>query len=132
MIDPLITFVLLAAIAAISIGAARIVSWVLDRRDRAAVQRAKEAAFVAQARAELDATGWTEDDESAYQRNPSAYDRELPGMWEASDFMGGRDYDLDPVTRSEALYQAEIAATKRGDLLAAAELACMRGQGDEP
>lgn len=82
MIDPLITFVLLAAIAAVSIGAARIVSWLLDRRDRAAVQRAKEAAIVAQARAELAATGWT----------PS----------------------------HEALYQAEIAATKRGDLLAAA------------
>ncbi|MBA0255132.1 MULTISPECIES: hypothetical protein [unclassified Stenotrophomonas] len=101
MIDPLITFVLLAAIAVVSIGAARIVSWLLDRRDRAAVQRAKEAAIVAQARAELDATGWTEDDEAAYQRDPYAYDRELPGMWEASDFMGGRDYELDPVTRDE-------------------------------
>ncbi len=85
MIDPLITFTLLGAIAAISIGAARIVSWLLDRRDRAAVQRAKEAAFVAQARAELAATGWTPD--------------------------------------HEALYQAEIAATKRSDLLAAAHYA---------
>nr|WP_313503445.1 hypothetical protein [Stenotrophomonas pavanii] len=85
MVDPLITFVLLAAIAVVSIGAARIVSWLLDRRDRAAVQRAKEAAIVAQARAELAATGWT------------------PGH--------------------EALYQAEIAATKRGDLLAAARYA---------
>ncbi len=94
MIDPLVTFVLLAAIAAVSIGAARIVSWLLDRRDHVAVQRAKEAAIVAQARAELAATGWS------------------PGH--------------------EMLYQAEIAATKRGDLLAAAELACMRGQGDEP
>lgn len=93
MVDPLITFVLLAAIAVISIGAARIVSWLLDRCDQVAAQRAKEAAIVAQARAELAATGW-----SPYH---------------------------------EMLYQAEIAATKRGDLLAAAELACMRGQGDE-
>ncbi|MBH1680300.1 hypothetical protein I5U88_00740 [Stenotrophomonas maltophilia] len=85
MVDPLITFVLLAAIAAVSIGAARIVSWLLDRRDRAAVRRAKEAAIVAQARAELAATGWTPD--------------------------------------HETLYQAEIAATKRGDLLAAANYA---------
>jgi len=82
MTGPLIAFSLLAAIVAASIGAARIVSWLLDRRDCAAVQRAKEAAFVAQAQAELAATGWTPDDES--------------------------------------LYQAEIAATKRGDLLAAA------------
>lgn len=67
MIDPLVTFVLLAAIAAVSIGAARIVSWVLDRRDRAAVQRAKEAAIVAQARAELAASGWTAADEAAFQ-----------------------------------------------------------------
>lgn len=85
MTEPLLAFVLLAAIAVVSIGAARIVSWLLDRRDCAAVQRAKEAAFVAQARAELAATGWT------------------------------ADY--------ETLYQAEIAATKRGDLLAAARFA---------
>ncbi|AUI07617.1 hypothetical protein [Stenotrophomonas maltophilia] len=85
MVDPLITFVLLAAIAAVSIGAARIVSWLLDRRDHAAVRRAKEAAIVAQARAELAATGWTPD--------------------------------------HETLYQAEIAATKRGDLLAPANYA---------
>lgn len=88
MIDPLVTFVLLAAIAVVSIGAARIVSWLLDRRDCVAAQRAKEAAIVAQARAELAATGWT----------PS----------------------------HEALYQAEIAATKRGDLLAAARYAGQR------
>lgn len=67
MVDPLITFVLLAAIAVVSIGAARIVSWLLDRRDHAAVQRAKEAAIVAQARAELAASGWTVEDEAAYQ-----------------------------------------------------------------
>lgn len=94
MIDPLITFALLAAVVAASIGGARVVSWLLDRRDRYAVHRAKEVAFVALARAELAATGWSPD--------------------------------------HEMLYQAEIAATKRGDLLAAAELACMRGQGDEP
>ncbi|UGB17244.1 hypothetical protein LQ330_14095 [Stenotrophomonas maltophilia] len=85
MIDPFIAFALLAAIAVVSIGAARIVSWLLGRRDRAAVRRAKEAAIVAQARAELAATGWTPD--------------------------------------HETLYQAEIAATKRGDLLAAARYA---------
>lgn len=83
--EPLLAFTLLGAIAAISIGAARIVSWLLDRRDRAAVQRTKEATFVAQALAELAATGWTPDQESHYQ--------------------------------------AEIAATKRGDLLPAARYA---------
>lgn len=123
MFDAISSFALLGAIAAISIGAARIVSWLLDRRGESARRSAYEAAFVAQAGAELAASGWTEDDESAYQRDPYAYDRELPGMWEASDFMDGRDYDLDPVTPSEKLYQAEIAATKRGDLLAAARYA---------
>nr|WP_312392354.1 hypothetical protein [Stenotrophomonas geniculata] len=123
MIDPFIAFVLLAAIVAVSIGSAKLVSWCLDRRGESARRSAHEAAFVDQARAELAATGWTEDDESAYQRAPYAYDRELPGMWEASDFVGGRDYDQDPVTSSEKLYQAEIAATKRGDLLAAARFA---------
>jgi len=67
MIDPFIAFVLLAAIVAVAIGAARIVSWLLDRRDRAAAQRAKEAAFVFQARAELAASGWTAQDEDRYQ-----------------------------------------------------------------
>ncbi len=85
MIDPLITFVLLAAGVAVSIGGAKLVSWLLDRRDGTASQQSREAAFVAQARAELAATGWTPD--------------------------------------HETLYQAEIAATKRGDLLAAARYA---------
>lgn len=101
MTEPTLVFCLLAAIVAVSIGIAKLVSWCLDRPGESAPRSAREAAFVAQARAELDATGWTEDDEAAYQRDPSAYDRELPGMWGASDFMGGRDYEQDPVTRDE-------------------------------
>lgn len=85
MTEPLLAFALLGAIAATSIGCARIVSWLLDRRDYTASQQSREAAFVAEARADLAATGWTPDDET--------------------------------------LYQAEIAATKRGDLLAAAHYA---------
>ncbi|MCM2523175.1 hypothetical protein NDN64_01190 [Stenotrophomonas maltophilia] len=88
MIDPFIAFVLLAAIVAVSIGSAKLVSWCLDRRGESARRSAHEAAFVAQARAELAATGWTPSDET--------------------------------------LYQAEIAATKRGDLLAAAHFAEQR------
>ncbi|WP_329772053.1 hypothetical protein [Stenotrophomonas maltophilia] len=82
---PLFAFALIGAIAAVSIGCAKLVSWLLDRRDYTASQQSREAAFVAQARAELAATGWTPD--------------------------------------HETLYQAEIAATKRGDLLAAARYA---------
>ncbi|RXK68349.1 hypothetical protein ERT44_05935 [Stenotrophomonas sp. MA5] len=67
MTEPLLALALLGAIAAISIGGARIVSWLLDRRDHAAVQRAKEAAVVAQARAELAASGWTAEEEAAFQ-----------------------------------------------------------------
>ncbi|MBN5086499.1 hypothetical protein JY460_00010 [Stenotrophomonas maltophilia] len=85
MTEPLTAVALLGAIVAVFIGAARIVSWCLDRRGESARRSAHEAAFVAQARAELAATGWTPDHES--------------------------------------LYQAEIAATKRGDLLAAARFA---------
>ncbi|CAM4114467.1 hypothetical protein CR156_08700 [Stenotrophomonas lactitubi] len=67
MTQPLIAFSLLAAITAVSVGAARIVSWLLDRRDCAVIQRANEAAFVAQAQAELAASGWTTRDEGRYQ-----------------------------------------------------------------
>lgn len=56
MIDPLITFVLLAAIVAVSIGGARIVSWLLDRRDYTACQQSREAQVIAFAQAEIAAT----------------------------------------------------------------------------
>ncbi|WP_288468942.1 hypothetical protein [uncultured Stenotrophomonas sp.] len=56
MIDPLITFVLLAAIVAVSIGGARIVSWLLDRRDHTASQQAREAQVISLAKAEIAAT----------------------------------------------------------------------------
>ncbi len=85
MIAPVLALMLLAAIVAVSMGSAKLVSWCLDRRGDSARRSAHEAAFVAQARAELAATGWTPD--------------------------------------HETLYQAEIAATKRGDLLAAARYA---------
>lgn len=67
MTEPLLALALLGAIVTVSIGGARIVSWLLDRRDHAAVQRAKEATMVAQARAELAASGWTAQDEDRYQ-----------------------------------------------------------------
>lgn len=85
MIAPVLALMLLAAIVAVSMGSAKLVSWCLDRRGDSARRSAHEAAYVAQARAELAATGWTPD--------------------------------------HETLYQAEIAATKRGDLLAAARYA---------
>ncbi|WP_329913002.1 hypothetical protein [Stenotrophomonas sp. SMYL82] len=56
MIDPLITFVLLAAIVAVSIGGARIVSLLLDRLDRTASQRSREAQVIELAKAEIAAT----------------------------------------------------------------------------
>lgn len=68
MTPDLLAFCLLGAISATSIGGAKIVSWLLDRRDYTASQQSREAQVI-------------------------------------------------------ALAQAEIAATKRGDLLAAAELA---------
>lgn len=67
MIDPFIAFVLLAVIVAVSIGSAKLVSWCLDRRGESARRSAREAALVAQARAEVAATGWTAEDEAAFQ-----------------------------------------------------------------
>ncbi|WP_025877201.1 hypothetical protein [Stenotrophomonas indicatrix] len=75
MTEPLIAFALLGATSALSIGVARIVTWLLDRRDNAAVRRAKEAAIVAQASAELAATGWTSDHEAHYQAGIAAAKR---------------------------------------------------------
>ncbi|MDW7601689.1 hypothetical protein R1V99_14430 [Stenotrophomonas maltophilia] len=56
MTGPLIAFSLLAAIAVVSIGVARIVSWLLDRRDYTASQQSREAQVIALAQAEIAAT----------------------------------------------------------------------------
>ncbi|WP_223495083.1 hypothetical protein [Stenotrophomonas indicatrix] len=56
MTEPLYAFVLLVAVATLSIGCARIVSWLLDRRDRTASQQSREAQVIALARAEIAAT----------------------------------------------------------------------------
>lgn len=56
MTGPLIAFSLLAAIAVVSIGGARIVSWLLDRRDYTASQQSREAQVIALAQAEIAAT----------------------------------------------------------------------------
>lgn len=56
MTEPLLAFVLLGAIVAASIGAARIVSWLLDRRDHTASQQSREAQVIALAKAEIAAT----------------------------------------------------------------------------
>lgn len=75
MTEPLLDFVLLGAATAASIGCARIVSWLLARRDFTASQQSREAAFgsfllsasVAQARAELAVWGWSAEGEAAFQ-----------------------------------------------------------------
>ncbi|MCU1084969.1 hypothetical protein [Stenotrophomonas maltophilia] len=85
MSEPLLAFALLGSIAAVSFGLVKLASWCIGRAGESSRRAAREAIFVAQARAELAATGWTAD--------------------------------------HETLYQAEIAATKRGDLLAVARFA---------
>lgn len=47
MTEPVLAFALLGVIAAVSIGFARIMSWLLDRREHTAAQQSSEAAFVA-------------------------------------------------------------------------------------
>ncbi|MGE8452740.1 MAG: hypothetical protein ACN6OP_19395 [Pseudomonadales bacterium] len=56
MTEPMLAFALLAAIAVMSIGGARIVSWLLDRRDHTASQQSREAQLIALAKAEIVAT----------------------------------------------------------------------------
>lgn len=85
MIDPLIAFVLVGATVAIAYGVATFPRKVRELREATTSNVAAEAEYIAKARAELAATGWTPDHES--------------------------------------LYQAEIAASKRGDLLGAARYA---------
>ena len=86
--DALISAALLCSIAAVSFGLVKLASWCIGRARESSGRTAREATFVAQARAELAATAWTPE--------------------------------------QETLYQAEIAATKRGDLLAAARYAEQR------
>lgn len=57
MTASLLAFGLLGAAAVTCIGCAKLVSWLLDRRHYTASQQLREAAFVAQARADLAATG---------------------------------------------------------------------------
>ncbi|HEL3193847.1 TPA: hypothetical protein UMF74_000454 [Stenotrophomonas maltophilia] len=67
MTEPTLVFCLLAAIAVVSIGSAKLVSWCLDRRGKSARRSAHEAALGAQARAELAASGWTAEEEASFQ-----------------------------------------------------------------
>ena len=86
--DALVIAALLGSVAAVSFGLVKLAWWCIGRAGESFRRAAREAAFVAQARAELAASGWTPD--------------------------------------HETLYQAEIAASKRGDLLAAARYAEQR------
>lgn len=56
MTEPLFALALLGAVAAFSIGCAKLVSWLLDRRDYTASQQAREAQVIALAKAEIAAT----------------------------------------------------------------------------
>jgi len=84
MDHPLFIIIGLSALV-VAVGIVRIGSWLKARHESAIIKAVEQGAYVAQARADLVASGWTPSD--------------------------------------EALYQAEVAATKRGDLIAAALLA---------
>lgn len=67
MTEPLLTFVLLGSVAAVSVGLVKLASWCIGRAGESSRRAAREAAFVAQARAELAASGWTAEEEAAFQ-----------------------------------------------------------------
>lgn len=79
MSDVILIVVLIAACMCIAFGAVRIAGWLIDRHEEAAHRQIRDDAFVAQARAELSATGWTEEEERAYQRQRFAYARDERG-----------------------------------------------------
>ncbi|MCF3458548.1 hypothetical protein GT799_02180 [Stenotrophomonas maltophilia] len=56
MTQPLFAFSLLGAILSVSIGCAKLASWLLDRRDYTASQQSREAQVIALAKAEIAAT----------------------------------------------------------------------------
>ncbi|WP_142805964.1 hypothetical protein [Stenotrophomonas maltophilia] len=56
MTEPEFALALLGAIAAFSIGCAKIASWLLDRRDYTTSQQSREAEVIALAKAEIAAT----------------------------------------------------------------------------
>ncbi|WP_295575082.1 hypothetical protein [uncultured Stenotrophomonas sp.] len=80
MTEPALAFVLLAAIVAVSIGSAKLVSWCLDRRGESARHSAREADFIAQARAELAVTDWTAEEEAAFQAVRSQQGKHLRAL----------------------------------------------------
>lgn len=55
MTESILDFVLLAAFVAVSIGCARIVSWLLDRRDHTARQQSRETQVITLAKAAISA-----------------------------------------------------------------------------
>ena len=65
MTEPLLAFILLTAASAVSFGAARIVSWLLDRRDYTVLQQSREAQVITLARAEIAATFAEEQERAA-------------------------------------------------------------------
>ncbi|WP_295521669.1 hypothetical protein [uncultured Stenotrophomonas sp.] len=67
MFDPLLSFVLIGATVAIAYGVATFPRKARDVLASTSSKPAAEAALIAQARAELEATGWTAEDEAAFQ-----------------------------------------------------------------
>ncbi|QKW56799.1 hypothetical protein [Stenotrophomonas sp. NA06056] len=67
MTEPLLVLLLVGSVASISFGLVKLASWCTDRAGESSRRVAREAVFVAQARAELAATGWTAEEEAAFQ-----------------------------------------------------------------
>lgn len=78
--DALVTAALLGSVAAVSFGVVKLVSWCVGWAGGASRRAAREAAFVAQARAELAATGWTDQDECAYRERRWDYACDAEGF----------------------------------------------------
>lgn len=64
-------FIIALSVLCVGVGIARIGTWIIRRREQRQIQLIHQqvyaACVIAQARAELAATGWTVEDEASYQ-----------------------------------------------------------------
>lgn len=88
--------VVAAAALVVVIGIARLAAWVIDRREEQGTKAIRDAAFVAQARAEVDDYRWLDSQRFAYARDEDGYlDFSLLAPCDEAAFYGYDDHGGD-------------------------------------
>ena len=90
--DPIILVTLAGALLAVSVGGAKLVTWVIDRREEAAHRAMREAALIAQATAHAENLRWYDANRFAYARDDDGFlDLALLAPCDEADFYGWDD-----------------------------------------